>query len=175
MSKARARRLDPATDAARIALITEHLGPFSPPDLAAGWRSYTAHTPQDTIVTVIVRANGEIAFYLVGDGTPQERATLAAEIANTGTLPRADDEPSLVDQMLAAARLYADSEAGSITTNPEARSRAKKALVAAVLSGASLTARYLLRTDGSDTITPAAIEKAAHEAAKRLGMNPERL
>lgn len=79
----------------------------------------------------------------------------------------------LKEQIKDAVGTYADRESRRFKQG--SRHQAKAGLSAAVLSGIGLAAHHLVAADGSETITPLAMEKAVAEVAEEMGFKPASL
>ncbi|MDF3059342.1 MAG: hypothetical protein K0R17_3557 [Rariglobus sp.] len=80
---------------------------------------------------------------------------------------------TLKEQITVAVGSYAEAESRRFKQG--SRHQAKASIQAAVLSGIGLAAHHLVATDGSETITPLAMEKAVAEVAVEMGFKPASL
>jgi hypothetical protein len=83
------------------------------------------------------------------------------------------------DQVLNAAKLFARQELYVMVREGRIRSEqlegASKSLVAAFISGASLTAHFIVANDGNPMTTPQNVEHGVEEAAVEFGLRKSTL
>src|SRR5215218_4034429 len=78
----------------------------------------------------------------------------------------------LKSEVLVVAEKYTQTELAKSGLKGRDRVIAEKALRAGIISGVTLTCRFLSTYDGSKEVTPQLLEKAALKAARELGLTP---